>query len=142
MLPGGGVNVRPTRKPLVAVLRFVITPIGGALGTALILPLADYLYPGDRATGIQVAMALFGAIGCVMFIICFVTTKERVQPIKEENLNIARDVKILFRNDQWRILSIYNFMMLVAVVILILLVQLFQSLGTWLARRSDKRLKK
>ena len=48
--------------------RFAITPIGGALGTALILPLADYLYPGDRATGIQVAMALFGAIGCVMFI--------------------------------------------------------------------------
>ena len=32
--------------------------------------------------------------------------------------------------------------MLVVVVILILLVQLFQSLGTWLARRSDKRLKK
>lgn len=97
--------------------RFAITPIGGALGTALILPLADYLFPGDRPTGIQVAMALFGAIGCLMFIVCFATTKERVQPIKEENLNIARDVKILFRNDQWRILSIYNFMMLVAVVI-------------------------
>ena len=32
--------------------------------------------------------------------------------------------------------------MLVAVVLLILLVQLFQSLGTWLGRRSDKRLKK
>ena len=32
--------------------------------------------------------------------------------------------------------------MLVAVVILIMLLQLFQSLGTWLARRSDKRLKK
>ena len=32
--------------------------------------------------------------------------------------------------------------MLVSVVILILLVQLFQSLGTWLARRSDKRLKR
>ena len=73
--------------------RFAITPIGGALGTAFILPLADFLYPGDRAT------------------------KERVQPIKEENLNVARDVKILFRNDQWRILSVYNFMMLVAVVI-------------------------
>ena len=96
---------------------FAITPIGGALGTAFILPLADFLYPGDRATGIQVSMALFGVIGCLMFVICFTTTKERVQPIKEENLNIARDVKILFRNDQWRILSVYNFMMLVAVVI-------------------------
>lgn len=97
--------------------RFAITPIGGALGTALILPLADFLYPSDRATGIQVAMALFGCIGCLMFIICFFTTKERVQPIKEENLNIARDVKILFKNDQWLILSVYNFMMLVAVVL-------------------------
>jgi GPH family glycoside/pentoside/hexuronide:cation symporter len=97
--------------------RFAITPIGGALGTAFILPLADFLYPGDRATGIQVSMALFGVIGCLMFIICFATTKERVQPVKEENLNIARDVKILFRNEQWLILSVYNFMMLVAVVI-------------------------
>ena len=97
--------------------RFAITPIGGALGTAFILPLADFLYPGDRATGIQVSMALFGVIGCLMFITCFATTKERMQPIKEQNLNIARDVKILFRNDQWRILSVYNFMMLVAVVI-------------------------
>ena len=97
--------------------RFAITPIGGALGTALILPLADYLYPGDRATGIQVSMAIFGVIGCLMFIICFLTTKERVQPIKEENLNITRDVKILFKNEQWRILSVYNFMMLVAVVL-------------------------
>ena len=97
--------------------RFAITPIGGALGTALILPLADFLYPGDRPTGIQVSMAIFGVIGCLMFVVCFLTTKERVQPIKEENLNIARDVKILFKNDQWLILSIYNFMMLVAVVL-------------------------
>lgn len=97
--------------------RFAITPIGGALGTALILPLADYLFPGDRATGIQVSMAIFGVIGCLMFAVCFLTTQERVQPIKEENLNIIRDVKILFKNEQWRILSVYNFMMLVAVVL-------------------------
>ena len=31
---------------------------------------------------------------------------------------------------------------ILVVLILILLVQLFQSLGTWLARRSDKRLKR
>ena len=37
--------------------------------------------------------------------------------MKEENLNIVRDVKILFKNDQWLILSVYNFMMLVAVVL-------------------------
>jgi ABC-type methionine transport system permease subunit len=32
--------------------------------------------------------------------------------------------------------------MLVAVVILVILVQLFQSIGTWLSKKCDKRLKK
>ncbi|HHC0923321.1 TPA: glycoside-pentoside-hexuronide (GPH):cation symporter [Klebsiella pneumoniae] len=114
---GAALTSDPRESHSLQSWRFAITPIGGALGTAFILPLADFLYPGDRATGIQVSMALFGVIGCLMFITCFATTKERVQPIKEQNLNIARDVKILFRNDQWRILSVYNFMMLVAVVI-------------------------
>lgn len=114
---GAALTSDPSENLSLQSWRFAITPIGGALGTALILPLADFLYPTDRATGIQVSMALFGVIGCIMFIICFFTTKERVQPIKEENLNIARDVKILFKNDQWLILSVYNFMMLVAVVL-------------------------
>lgn len=97
--------------------RFAIVPIGGALGTACILPLSDYLYPGDRASGIQLSMTIFGIIGCLMFIICFFTTKERVQPIKEENLNILRDIKILVQNEQWRVLSIYNFMMVTGAVV-------------------------
>lgn len=114
---GAALTADPRESLSLQSWRFAITPIGGALGTAFILPLADFLYPGDRATGIQVSMALFGVIGCLMFITCFFTTKERVQPVKEENLNIARDVKILFKNDQWLILSVYNFMMLVAVVL-------------------------
>jgi GPH family glycoside/pentoside/hexuronide:cation symporter len=114
---GAALTTDPQENLSLQSWRFAITPIGGALGTACILPLADILYPADRAAGIQVAMAIFGAIGCLMFVICFFTTNERVQPVKEENLNIARDIKILFSNEQWRILSVYNFMMLVAVVV-------------------------
>jgi len=114
---GAALTTDPQENLSLQSWRFAITPIGGALGTACILPLADILYPADRAAGIQVAMAIFGAIGCLMFVICFFTTNERVQPVKEENLNIVRDIKILFSNEQWRILSVYNFMMLVAVVV-------------------------
>ncbi|MGK0704983.1 glycoside-pentoside-hexuronide (GPH):cation symporter [Yokenella regensburgei] len=114
---GAALTADPDENLSLQSWRFAITPVGGALGTAFILPLADYLYPADRAAGIQLAMAIFGALGCLMFIICFFTTTERVQPIKEENLNIARDVRVLFRNEQWLILSVYNFTMLVAVVI-------------------------
>ncbi|EOL8943779.1 glycoside-pentoside-hexuronide (GPH):cation symporter [Cronobacter dublinensis] len=114
---GAALTSDPQENLSLQSYRFAITPIGGALGSALILPFADFLFPGDRVSGIQAAMAVFGVIGCLMFILCFLTTSERVQPLKEENLNIARDVKILFKNDQWRILSVYNFAMLVALVI-------------------------
>ncbi len=46
--------------------RFAITPLGGALGTAFSLPVADFLSPGARATGIQIAMAVFGVIGMAL----------------------------------------------------------------------------
>jgi GPH family glycoside/pentoside/hexuronide:cation symporter len=114
---GAAITADPKENLSLQSYRFAITPIGSALGTALILPLADWLYPADRAAGIRSAMIIFGFIGCLMFLICFLTTKERVQPIQEENLNIRRDLKVLVKNDQWLILSLYNFSMLTGLVI-------------------------
>lgn len=114
---GAAITTDPKENMSLQSYRFAIAPIGGALGTAAILPLADYLSPGDRAAGIQMAMTIFGALGCLMFIFCFAFTKERVQPQKEEKLDIIRDLKILVKNDQWRVLAVYNFTMLVSLVI-------------------------
>ncbi len=114
---GAAITADPKENLSLQSWRFAVAPIGGAMGTALILPLADFIAPGDRASGMQWAMGIFGAIGCVMFLICFMTTRERITPVKEENLNILRDVRILMKNDQWRILSIYNLAMLCGVVV-------------------------
>lgn len=114
---GAAITADPKENLSLQSWRFAVAPIGGAMGTALILPLADLIAPGDRASGMQWAMGIFGAIGCVMFLICFMTTRERITPVKEENLNILRDVHILMKNDQWRILSIYNLAMLCGVVV-------------------------
>ena len=114
---GAAITADPSENLSLQSWRFAIAPIGGAMGTALILPLADFLAPGDRASGMQWAMGIFGVIGCIMFLICFLTTKERIEPVKEENLNILRDVKILAKNDQWWILSVYNLAMLCGVVV-------------------------
>lgn len=114
---GAAITADPKENLSLQSWRFAVAPIGGAMGTALILPLADLIAPGDRASGMQWAMGIFGAIGCVMFLICFMTTRERITPVKEENLNILRDVRILMKNDQWRILSIYNLAMLCGVVV-------------------------
>ncbi|MEZ2583796.1 glycoside-pentoside-hexuronide (GPH):cation symporter [Kluyvera intermedia] len=114
---GAAITADPKENLSLQSWRFAVATIGGAMGTALILPLADLIAPGDRASGMQWAMGIFGAIGCVMFLICFMTTRERITPVKEENLNILRDVRILMKNDQWRILSIYNLAMLCGVVV-------------------------
>ncbi|MGO1309846.1 MAG: glycoside-pentoside-hexuronide (GPH):cation symporter [Kluyvera intermedia] len=114
---GAAITADPKENLSLQSWRFAVAPIGGAMGTALILPLADLIAPGDRASGMQWAMGIFGAICCVMFLICFMTTRERITPVKEENLNILRDVRILMKNDQWRILSIYNLAMLCGVVV-------------------------
>lgn len=114
---GAAITADPKENLSLQSWRFAVAPIGGAMGTALILPLADLIAPGDRATGMQWAMGIFGAIGCIMFLICFMTTRERITPVKEENLNILRDVRILMKNDQWRVLSIYNLAMLCGVVV-------------------------
>lgn len=114
---GAAITADPQENLSLQSWRFAIAPIGGAMGTALILPLADFIAPGDRASGMQWAMGIFGVIGCLMFLICFATTRERITPVKEENLNIYRDVRILMQNDQWRILSVYNLAMLCGVVV-------------------------
>ena len=114
---GAAITADPKENLSLQSWRFAVAPIGGAMGTALILPLADLIAPGDRATGMQWAMGIFGVIGCIMFLICFMTTRERITPVKEENLNILRDVRILMKNDQWRVLSIYNLAMLCGVVV-------------------------
>ena len=114
---GAAITADPKENLSLQSWRFAVAPIGGAMGTALILPLADLIAPGDRATGMQWAMGIFGVIGCIMFLICFMTTRERITPVKEENLNILRDVRILMKNDQWRGLSIYNLAMLCGVVV-------------------------
>ncbi|WP_435930106.1 glycoside-pentoside-hexuronide (GPH):cation symporter [Dryocola sp. BD613] len=114
---GAAITSDPQENLSLQSWRFAIAPIGGAMGTALILPLADFIAPGDRASGMQWAMGIFGLIGCLMFLVCFATTRERITPVKEENLNIYRDVRILLQNDQWRILSVYNLAMLCGVVV-------------------------
>lgn len=114
---GAAITADPQENLSLQSWRFAIAPIGGAMGTALILPLADFIAPGDRASGMQWAMGIFGIIGCLMFLVCFATTRERITPVKEENLNIYRDVRILLQNDQWRILSVYNLAMLCGVVV-------------------------
>lgn len=84
--------------------RFIFAFVGQFIVSGTALSLALYFGGGDTAKGYQYTLMLFGGISLVLFLITFKTTKERVQPPKEQKENLKEDFKNLFRNKPWMIL--------------------------------------
>lgn len=86
--------------------RFIAGFIGQFIVTGLALTLAKYFGGGDKAQGFQYTVFLFAGLSLVFFFITFKTTKERVQPPKEQKNSLKEDIGNLFKNKAWVILAI------------------------------------
>jgi GPH family glycoside/pentoside/hexuronide:cation symporter len=84
--------------------RFIFAFVGQLIVTGSALYLAQYFGNGDNAKGYQYTLMLFATISLVLFMITFKTTKERVEPPKEQKANLKEDLKNLFKNKPWVIL--------------------------------------
>jgi len=78
--------------------RFVFAFIGQLIVTGSALTLVLYFGNGDTAQGYQYTLILFAVISFLLFMITFKTTKERVQPPKEQQQNLKEDLRNLFKN--------------------------------------------
>lgn len=118
---GGVITEDTTERASIQSYRFAMAMVGGALVSALTLPLVNLLGQGDKAFGYQMAMAVMAAIAALCFFICFWSTRERVAPEEatEPKGNIAKnfagDFFNLFRNSQWAIIAVATFFLLVLV---------------------------
>ena len=86
--------------------RFIAGFGGQFIVTGLALTLAEFFGGGDKAQGFQYTLFLFAALSLVFFFITFKTTRERVQPPKDQKNSIKEDVKNLFNNKAWIILAV------------------------------------
>ncbi len=84
--------------------RFILGQSAALMVQGLTLPLIAILGSGDKALGYQLTMGLFAVIAVVMFYITFYTTKERIEPPKEQKTPVKDDLKDLLRNKPWMIL--------------------------------------
>ncbi|PXX98053.1 MFS transporter [Marinifilum breve] len=84
--------------------RFIFAFIGQFIVSGTALSLALYFGGGDTAKGYQYTLMLFGGISLILFLITFKTTKERVQPPKDQKENLKEDIRNLFKNKPWVIL--------------------------------------
>lgn len=125
--------------------RFIFAFIGQLIVSGTALTLALYFGNGDKASGFQYTLLLFATISMILFFITFATTKERIQPSKEQKESLKEDFKNLLKNKPWIILffvGIISFIMFAVQNLSVAYyfkyyigneenVQLFNVVGTW-----------
>ena len=114
---GGVLTADPKERVSVQSYRFVCGMLGGLLVTALTIPLVNYFGQGDQAKGYQLTITAMSSLGVILFILCFLGTKERLQPPTNQKTTIKKDMQSLWKNDQWRILCIAAFFLLTGLVL-------------------------
>ena len=102
---GGVLTADPKERVSVQSYRFVFGMLGGLLVSMLTLPLVEWFGQGDNAKGYQYTIAALSVLGVIMFWMCFAGTKERIFPPADQKSSFFEDLKSLWKNDQWRILS-------------------------------------
>lgn len=97
--------------------RFVAAFAGGLIVQSTILYLVEFFGGGDETTGWQWAIACFGGLAFILFMITFISTKERVYPPKEQKFDFIQDLKQLFTNKPWVIIGLATIFQLIFIVI-------------------------
>lgn len=97
--------------------RFIAAFAGQFIIQSTILFLVRYLGKGNEAAGWPRAVACLGGLAFALFSIVFFTTKERVDPPKEQRSNFKQDLKDLFSNRPWVIMGVATVFQLIFIVI-------------------------
>jgi len=81
--------------------RFVAVMVAQFIIQVLLLPLVLIFGHGDQAGGFKKVMTFFAVTGVIFFIITFLTTRERIVPMKNEKSSVGQDLKDLSKNKPW-----------------------------------------
>jgi GPH family glycoside/pentoside/hexuronide:cation symporter len=112
------ITPNPKERTTLSQYRFFFAFVGAMLITTFTLPLARFFgndpsHPGynadlgySQALGYQITMGVFGAIAIVLLLITFLTTRERVNPPKEQKSSFVGDLKDVSKNIPWIVIFV------------------------------------
>jgi GPH family glycoside/pentoside/hexuronide:cation symporter len=102
----GVIHNDPVERTSAASFKFVGAYLAGFIVSATALPFAKYFGNGNEGKGWQTTMIIYGIAAVIFFLITFLSTHERIQPITKEKTSIKNDLKDLTKNQPWIILFI------------------------------------
>jgi glycoside/pentoside/hexuronide:cation symporter, GPH family len=109
----GDVNERTS----LSTFRFLAVTVTTFIVQGLTWPLVGKLGGGDDAKGWSLTIGIFAALTIVLFIVCFFSVKERVQPDPNQQSTVKQDMHDTFNNRPWRILFFATLMIFVMLVV-------------------------
>ncbi len=100
----GVISPDPQERTSLSSYRFVFAFLGGLITQGLNVYLVNLFGKGDQVKGFRITMTVFAFISVMLFIITFLTTKERVQPSQQHRNTIRQDARDLLHNRPWTVL--------------------------------------
>ena len=87
--------------------RFVAVNVAQFIVGGLTLPLVAKFAAGhDRQYGWRMTMTLWAGLCLVLFLITFLATRERIQPVQQQTASPKQDFLDLLKNSPWRVMAI------------------------------------
>jgi GPH family glycoside/pentoside/hexuronide:cation symporter len=97
--------------------RFTLAFIAGLIVQFSTLRLVNYFGHGNAARGYQLTLGVYALAAMALFLVCFASTRERVQPVREQKTSRARDLRDLAANTPWLILCVLGILQVCFVAI-------------------------
>ncbi len=114
---GGVLTADAKERVSVQSYRFVFGMLGGVIVAAATMPMVQWLGQGDNAKGYQLTMTFMSVLGLVLFLLCFLGTKERITLSDDQVPSYKKSFESLWQNDQWRILCLSGLFLLTGQVL-------------------------
>jgi glycoside/pentoside/hexuronide:cation symporter, GPH family len=113
----GVISGDPVERTSASSFKFMGAYLGGFIVSATVLPLAAYFGHESVAKGWQMTMSIYGIAAVIFFLITFLSTHERIQPIAKEKTSVKNDLKDLSKNKPWMLLFIVTILFILFVCI-------------------------
>ena len=111
----------PDERNSASQYRQIAANSAGFIVASLVIPLIDVFAggsqdPADLARGYQFTMGILMVIAMVLFVVAFLTTKERVLPDPQQKTSFSQDMADLIGNKAWVILFLVTLFYFTALV--------------------------
>jgi GPH family glycoside/pentoside/hexuronide:cation symporter len=100
----GVISPDSQQRTSLASWRFTFAFLGGLVVQFSTLRLVAYFGKGNKALGYEMTLAVYAVAAVALFLAAFATTRERVQPVVEQNTSRIRDLRDLLANTPWLVL--------------------------------------